>query len=106
MPNQLKVTLYQPEELMVFLRPPEGVKVSGMTGPVMNGPIGDLVLTFTVEYGAEFASSVSSSLLTAWIIERFRRHKAKRASINGREPVDEADFHRIVREELEIGKDD
>lgn len=51
-------------------------------------------------------SGVAINVFSTWLYERIRNHRAERFRIQGHEPKDQADFDRIVREEIEIGKND
>jgi len=83
------------------MHPPEGVSLSGLRGDPTAGPFTDS-LFFIVTVGRD----VTITVLSSWLYERIKDHCAKLIRINGREPNDRADFDRIVREEIEIGKND
>ena len=75
--------------------------MGGLQSEPTNGPIGDSLFLIV-----EVAGKIAPSILARWIYDRVVQYDAKRKAINGREVVNEADFHRVVTEELEIGKND
>ena len=91
---------------MVFLpKKPDGVRVSGLTSGIYNWippSSEEVILFFTVNVSLP----IVANLFSDWLYDRIQNHKAKRIRINGKEPTDRADFDRIVREEIEIGKND
>ena len=89
---------------MVLLPPPpEGVRVSGLRSEPINGPTPqDIAVFFLVTVPSGIAINVFSN----WLYERIRNHRADRFRVQGREPKDQADLERIVREEIKVGKND
>ena len=100
--KQIRIDMLAPRKVMVFLPPPpDGVRMGGLRSEISNGPIGDSLYCIV-----EIAKPIASGLIARFIYERVAQYDAKRVAINGREPVDRADFERIVTEEIEIGKND
>ena len=104
MQREIRVDLLSPKSPMVFLPPPpHGVRVSGLRSEPFNGPTPqDIAVFFLVTV----PSGIAINVFSAWLYERIRNHRADRIRIQGREPKDQADFERIVREEIEVGKND
>ena len=87
---------------MVLLPPPpDGVRMTGLRSDPTNGPIGDSLFVLV-----EVAGKIAPGIIARWIYDRIVQYDAKRVAINGREPKDDADFERIVAEEIDIGKND
>ena len=100
--KQIRIDLLAPvPKVVVFPPPPEGVRVGPLRSEISNGPIGDS-LFFVVEVAAKIAPGI----VARFIYERVAQYDAKRVAINRRDPADQADFERIVADELEIGKND
>jgi len=99
-PRRLRVELLNPLLIRSGVEKLEGVTVSGLRSDPRNGPTDEALVHLTVEVGI----SVSAHLVSPWLAEYIKQYGAKRVKINHREPVDEADFKRIVIEELEIGR--
>ncbi len=104
MERELRVDLLSPKSPMVLLpRPPDGVRVSGLSSEPFNGPSPtDIAVFFLVTV----PSGIAVNIFSAWLYDRIRNHRPERFRVQGQEPKDAADFERIVREELEIGKND
>lgn len=103
MQRAIRIDLLAPKSLMAMGQPPEGVQVSGLRSEILNGPAPEqIALYFLVTVSGNIAINVFSS----WLYDRIRSHQASRFRVQGHEPKDAADFERIVREELEIGKND
>ncbi len=85
-----------------FLResPPEGL--SFYIEAANEGGIVTTVFTLF----ADIAKHVPAILVAHWIFERLKKHPAKRVTVDGQEPVDEAEFERFIVSDLEIGKND
>jgi hypothetical protein len=102
-PMRLEVELLEPAMVRPMAPKLEGVTVGGLQGRAQNGPMpNDWWFVLPIEVAVNLATSVVGS----WLYEYLKQYRAKRIRLNGREPVDEADFQRIFREELEIGKND
>jgi len=80
--------------------PPEGV--SFYIEAANEG--GVIAATFTLF--AEVTRDVSIALFSHWLYDEIKQHPAKSIRINGKEPVDRAEFERIIASDLEIGKND
>ncbi|HZM02408.1 MAG TPA: hypothetical protein VFC44_05255 [Candidatus Saccharimonadales bacterium] len=103
MTRELKLELLAPENPGAILpMPPKGVRVSGLRGQVVNGPLRELAMGCLVQFPAELALKE----LCKWLWERVASYHAKRVKVNGREVTDEASLERIVSDALEIGKND
>ena len=104
MQREIRVDLLSPKLPLALLpRPPQGVEVSGLRSEPFNGPTPqDIALFFLVTV----PSGIAINVFSAWLYDRIRNHRADRFRIQGHEPKDAADFERIVRDELEIGKND
>ena len=104
MTKEIRVDLLAPTGMAVsWPPPPGGVRVSGLRSEVFNGvPAGELAVFFLVTV----PSGIAINLISSWLYERITNHHAKRVKIQGQEPKDKDDFERIVRDQLEIGKND
>lgn len=92
--------------------PPEGIKIEGPISTALHGVDAPKIaeyLVITVSYVGVFAAGVARDVLAEkakqWITDFLARHKAKRTRINGREANPDT-VAQIIREEIEIGKDD
>ena len=100
--KQIRIDMLAPRRMMVILpRPPDGVRMGAMKSEITAGPMSDSFFMLV-----DIAKPIASGLIARFIYERVSQYDAKRVAINGREPVDRADFERIVTEEVEIGKND
>ena len=75
--------------------------MSGLRSDPKDGPAGDSLFVLV-----EITRAIAASILARWIYDRVVQYDAKRKAINGHEVVNEADFQRVISEELEIGKND
>jgi len=104
MQREIRVDLLSPKSRVVSLpAPPEGVQVSGLHCEIFNGPTPQ---EFALFFLVTVPSGIAINLISSWLYDRIRNHHASRFRVQGREPKDAADFERIIREELEIGKND
>jgi hypothetical protein len=101
-PRRLRIELVDPLLIRSGIEKLEGVKVSGLRSEPRNGPVDEALVHLTVEV----AISLSAHLVSPWLAEYIKQYGAKRVKINHREPLDEADFRRIVVEELGERKKD
>jgi hypothetical protein len=94
--------MLRPKRAIVFLPPPpDGVRMGGLRSEPSNGPIRDSLFCLV-----EVAKPIAAGIVARFIYERVCQYDAERIKINGQEPVDRADFDRIVSESIEVGKND
>ena len=83
--------------------PPNGVIIKGPICTSLNAPGAPSVAAFLL---VTVPTSIAINLVSNWLYDHLMQRRAKRVRINGREPKDKAEFDRIIREEIEVGKND
>ncbi len=100
--KQIRIDMLAPQRMMVLLpRPPDGVRMGPIRSEITAGPMSD---SFFMLVG--IAKPIASGLIARFIYERVAQYDAKRVAINGREPVDRADFERTATKEIYNRKND
>jgi len=102
MSAEIKIKMLNPNSFSDVAKSPEGVRVSGFQGEACSGIPHDLVFYFLVTV----MPGVPMNVLSNWLYHKIINHRADCVTINGQLPKDRADFDRIVREQVEIRKND